>query len=509
MSEAPARERFFPIRWKLIAYFLVFMMLALFIGIYVNLGLKMSTRFFKGILDEYNYLETLGAEIYAVKFNLENYLADDSYANLDKCLAATADLRDRAEDLSAYLSFSDNPTKYYSYLDLAQCLQNYLDLAARTIDDQRAGLLETTYNDNYQLLAVADLLAKYLANLINHNAVWGNERFVRLTGQARKIEYRSYALAVAIGLLCLTFCLNFAFGITRPLRQMVSVAEQIGRGDFWVRPVAAESGDELQLIAGVFNRMARNIRVLFAENEKKALLEKELKEAKMHQLEIENSLREAEIQMLQSQVNPHFLYNTLNAIAQVAILEEAGETGTLIKAVARLLRYNLRSLDQPVTVAAEVEHIQEYIYIMSVRYGERIACEVHYDEALSGYLIPCMTLQPLLENAYIHGVAPLAERRGLIRLDLSRRAGRLLIEVADNGSGMPAEKLAELLAREQTGPEPVRKGAGPGHHAGGLGLANVRQRLELFYREKDLLRITSQPGQGTRVTLNLPALESV
>ncbi|TCL54753.1 histidine kinase/DNA gyrase B/HSP90-like ATPase [Hydrogenispora ethanolica] len=495
---------YFPIRWKLIAYFIVFMLLTVLIGLYVNLGLKLSTRFFGEILDEYNYLEMLGEKVYAVRFYTENYLADDSSANLEKCLAAAADLRDRTENIAVYLSLSEHAAKYHSYLDLARSLARYGDLFEKTVAARRTGRLETTYANNYQLLASADLIAKYLANLINRTAVWGNERFSRLNAQTRRIEYLSYALAVVIGLLSIVFCLNFAFGITRPLGQMVQMAEKIGAGNFLVREVAVQSGDELQTIAGVFNRMSRNIHDLFEETQQKALLEGELKEAKMRKLEVENRLREAEIQVLQSQVNPHFLYNTLNAIAQVAILEEAGETGVLIKAVARLLRYNLRSLDQPVTVSAELEHIREYIYIMSVRYGERVDCQVHFPDTVGRYLIPCMTLQPILENAYIHGVAPLNGRRGIIRIALTQTDQRLRIEIADNGVGMTAERLAAARSEEAPRPAGNRK---PQAQRSGLGLANVRKRLELFYREKNLLTITSQPGQGTRVVLDLPARE--
>lgn len=494
---------FFPIRWKLIAYLLVFMGLLVFIGVYINLGSKMSARVFKGTLDEYQYLEALGEKLYSVKYYTESYLADDSFTNLENSLAAGIELKECLEEIDRYVYFNDNEIKYNIYLDLTRSIAKLVDLSEKTLDARRNGMLDTAYNHNYRMNLLADVISKYLASLINLNADWGTERYNRLTKQTEKIEYLAYAIAIAVGLLSIVFCINFSLGITQPLEQMVRNAKKIGEGDFSVGEVSADSGDEMQIIAGVFNRMSRNISDLFNEIQQKAALEHELKEEKMRNLEIQNLLRETEIQNLQSQINPHFLFNTLNAISQVAILEDAVETGNLIKAVARLLRYNLRSLDRPVTVMDEINHIKEYIYIMGVRYGEKVDCRINHSDNLNKYLIPCMTLQPIVENAYIHGVANLTDTQGKIRIEIGIREGRLQIEIEDNGVGFTRAKLAKVLNTEP-GKSPASKRQGKSN---GLGLANMRKRLELFYRQTNLLTIVSRPKQGTKVLLSLPLIE--
>jgi two-component system sensor histidine kinase YesM len=501
----PRRGRwFFALKWKLIVYSLIFMLLTIFGGLYINLGLKMSNVLFKGILDEYKRLETVGEKVYALKFHIENFLTDDTYDNLEKCCAADAELRDIVAVLAEYARIADNNAQYNSYFDLGKCLLKLIDLAEQTVNTRRAGTMEIAYSYNYQMAITADFIAKYLAELMNRNAVWGQERFQRLTGKTRKIEYCSYFLALVIGLLCIVFCFNFSLGITRPLNQMVQNAEQIGEGNFMVNEVLAESDDELQVIAGVFNRMARNIHALFEEIRQKAQLEQELKEEKLHLLEMENVLRATENRILQSQVNPHFLYNTLNAISQVAILEDAVETGDLIKAVARLLRYSLQSLDRPVTVAAELAHIKEYIYIMGVRYGERIQCNLSCQEGLGLCLLPCMTLQPILENAYIHGVGPVTEYPGRITVEIGQKAGLLEICIADNGVGMTPSKLAAVLETVAKAETASRRDPAC---SSGLGMANIRARLESFFQQTNLMTITSEPGAGTRVILQLPIIE--
>lgn len=496
-------DYFIPIRWKLIVYLLIFMVLLVFIGVYINLGSKMTAQVFKGTLDEYQYLEVLGAKIYEVKYFTESYLADDNFANLESSLAAGAELREYLEKITGYVNFGDNQVKYYSYLDLSKCVSNFINLSEKTLNERRNGFLDNAYNYNYRMNLLAELISKYLTVLINRNANWGSDRFNRLTHQTERIEFLAYSLAVVIGLLSIVFCINFSLGITQPLEQMVRNAKKIGKGNFSVQEIAVDSNDEMRIITEVFNKMSRNINSLFNEIQQKAALEDELKEEKMRNLEFQNLLRETEIQNLQSQINPHFLYNTLNAISQVAILEEAQETGELIKVVARLLRYNLRSLDRPVTVMDEINHIKEYIYIMGVRYGEKIRCELNYSGQLNKLLIPCMTLQPILENAYIHGVAGLTDRQGLIQIIIEVKEERLRIEISDNGVGMSQSKLEKLLQAE-----PVTEASLPKKgKTSGLGLANIRKRLELFYQQQDLLTITSGLQQGTKVSLDLPVIE--
>jgi Predicted signal transduction protein with a C-terminal ATPase domain len=498
----------FSIRWKMIINFLVFMVLIIFIGIYMNLGLKMSARFFSGILDDYKTLEVISRKIYAVKYYTDNYLTEGDYASLDKCLAANAELREAADWITDHLNVMDNQEKYNRYLDLSMYLTSLYQLSETTVMARRDNRMEIAYDSDYKLTDAADLTNKYLRSLMSQNITWGSERYKIIHRQTKKIEFIAYLLALVIALLSITFCINFSMGITQPLEQIVKNAEKIAGGNFKVAAVQTESNDELQIIARVFNRMSRNIHDSFHEIQEKVKLERQLKEEKMRNLEVTNLLRESEIQILQSQMNPHFLYNTLNAISQVAILEDATETGDLIKAVARLLRYNLRSLDRPVTIQDEVDNIKEYIYIMGVRYGERIHCELSVSGNLEKYLIPCMILQPLIENAYLHGVSGLMKQKGEILVNIIDEGDQLSIIVSDNGVGIPAEKLQQVLngsACENCVETTAVKTSQA--DSTGLGLVNIRKRLRLFYRKDNLLTIASQPGMGTQVTLKLPLIE--
>jgi sensor histidine kinase YesM len=500
--------RSFSIRWKMIVHFLVFMVLIIFIAIYLNLALKMSARFFVGLLDDSKKLETISRKIYAVKYFTDNYLADGNYASLEKCQAANTELQEAVDSLSEHLGGTDNEEKYYSYLDLSKYLTSINQFSQMTVMARRDSRMEQAYDTDYKMTEAVDLTSKYIRSLMSLNTTWGSERYKLISKQTKKIEYTAYLLALVIGLLSITFSINFSMGITQPLEQMAKNAAEIAKGNFKVGAVFTESNDELQIITQVFNRMSRSINELFHEIQEKAKLERQLKEEKMRNLEVTNLLRESEIQMLQAQMNPHFLYNTLNAISQVAILEDANETGNLIKAVARLLRYNLRSLDKPVTVQDEVDNIKEYIYIMGVRYGESIHCELSTMGNLRKYLIPCMVFQPLIENAYLHGVAGLLERKGEISVIIRDEGEQLHLVVRDNGVGIPQDKMKQVLAQDSLEIQ-VSEGHTSQSDSSGIGLVNIRKRLRLFYGRDDILTIISRPGEGTQVELKLPLIEEV
>lgn len=239
----------------------------------------------------------------------------------------------------------------------------------------------------------------------------------------------------------------------------------------------------------------------------------ELVEALRQNAELLESLRAMELQALQAQVNPHFLFNTLATIAAQAQAEGAAATADLVGAVARLLRYSLRRIGQVVTVAEEVRHVRDYLRIQEARFGDRIAFHVDVPEALHPVRIPILTLQPLVENAIIHGLD--AAERGRVWVRGRREGPRAVLEVRDDGVGIPPERLATLFEPDPPdAPGGARGTPGPGSaperaHVTGLGLKNVHKRLQYYFGEAYGLRVTSRPGAGTAATVVLPAGEEV
>jgi two-component system, LytTR family, sensor kinase len=213
--------------------------------------------------------------------------------------------------------------------------------------------------------------------------------------------------------------------------------------------------------------------------------------------ELEEALKFMELKALQSQVNPHFLFNTLATIAGVALFEDATETNGLLLALARLLRYSLRMIGQSVSLQEELNNVSDYLAIQGARFGDRIKVEICVDEGARDAQIPVLTLQPLVENAIIHGLESLEE--GSLSLTAHKEARSIIIVISDSGVGIPADRLSDI---DRAGLD----GTGRGHTTG-IGIGNVRKRLQHFFGTDTVCQLHSAPGEGTRVKLVVPYIK--
>lgn len=234
------------------------------------------------------------------------------------------------------------------------------------------------------------------------------------------------------------------------------------------------------------------------------LLEKQLHQSQVRLIEeikahtdLEEALKFMELKALQSQVNPHFLFNTLSTIAGLSIFESAAKTTELVQSLSRLLRYSLRSIGQMVALSEELAYVNDYLAIQKARFGDRIAVETDISPAIGTAQVPVLTLQPIVENAIIHGLE--AKMDGLLRLVAREEAERVVILVIDNGVGIEPARLAEI--------QELRAGMSGRSHTTGLGFANVHKRLQHFFGTSYGLQLDSVPGQGTKVTIALPLIQ--
>jgi sensor histidine kinase YesM len=197
------------------------------------------------------------------------------------------------------------------------------------------------------------------------------------------------------------------------------------------------------------------------------------------------------------QINPHFLFNTLNAGVQLAMLEGAERTSGFLDDIARIFRYNVKSLSRKVKIKEEIDTVRAYGNLFHVRFGDIIRFSYNIDCSLLNIDVPPLIIQPLVENAAIHGVGNL-EQGGTITITLEQGpADTAHIIIEDNGEGMDDETRRKILnghsfESEKTG------------HTTGIGVYNVVQRLRLFFGVEDVIDIDSTTGRGTRVTLKIP-----
>lgn len=210
--------------------------------------------------------------------------------------------------------------------------------------------------------------------------------------------------------------------------------------------------------------------------------------------DLENLLKETELKLLHSQINPHFIFNTLNTISHQALLEGALKTQEIICALAELLRGTLRNVGKVSTLREELDYIKNYLFIKENHLRDRLKINMDIDEACLNSKIPVFTLQPLVENALIHGLEP-KEEGGTLTITAKEEKNAIRLSVSDTGLGMPKEVIDELIASKS---QHLRNSK-----LKGLGLNNVLKRLQHHYGSGFQWDLKSQPDEGTEITLYL------
>lgn len=255
------------------------------------------------------------------------------------------------------------------------------------------------------------------------------------------------------------------------------------------------SNEEMNILVGVFNIMLGTIKGQMEKIRENADIEIRLHQKEVENLQITNLLRTSELKALQMQINPHFLFNTLNMISQTAYVEGADETSLLLDSTASLLRYALDFAVREVPLWKEIENLGTYVSLLEHRFAGRIHFTFDLDESFHDILVPALILQPLVENAITHGVGMyLKDGQVTISTEFDSRRNLGIVRIRDNGVGMDEEELNHIRAEMRQQKNAEQK----------LGLANVWARLKIFFHQKAEIEIQSAPGRGTEIAIALP-----
>lgn len=297
----------------------------------------------------------------------------------------------------------------------------------------------------------------------------------KVLADLQKFRFFLTIILFAVFLTALVPTVWMTKALNRPLKNLTQTMKQVSEGEL-SRRVEIVTKDEIGTLSHDFNRMLDHI-----EN----LIEQLIKEERLK--------KDAELDALQYQITPHFMYNTLNSIKYAALLKGEQEIGDLIENFVELLQASINKKGIFVTVAEELNFIENYMTLQNMRYEEKIVISYEVQSEAQGCFLPRLMLQPLVENAILHGMdIKSGNSRILIRGRIE--AEILYLTVEDNGKGMSEEQIALLLAVKD------KKTSG----LSGIGIANVRERLELYYGEQGGLRYESSEA-GTKACIYLPA----
>ncbi|RAP74623.1 cache domain-containing sensor histidine kinase [Paenibacillus montanisoli] len=308
-------------------------------------------------------------------------------------------------------------------------------------------------------------------------------------------ETKRFLVLVAAALVLVATILASVFSrtISSPLKRLISEMKQVEIGNFR-GSLNVTSYQEINILVASFNQMVNQIAELIERVKISSVSEKN-----------------AELKALQSQVNPHFLYNTLDMIYWM--LDEKGHDrlGEVVLSLSRLFRYSSHWDEGAVSLREEIEQIEHYLTIIVTRLEGRLTVDIDVAEQWLGIPLPKMTLQPIIENAVKYGLEPLVERSGVLRVYAEADELKLRIMVQDNGAGIEGAALAKLNASLQNPEEAVvhEESKGARHSGGGIGLVNLQRRLRHMYGEAYGVELRSVLNQGTTAIITVPLLPAV
>jgi len=343
----------------------------------------------------------------------------------------------------------------------------------RTVED-----IKITINGKAQSFKYGD---KYLLIVRIPSNAWTVVGILPVQEIYKNLKYTNYVFFVII-VSCIIVMLLVIFptvnSITMPLMTLVKGMKEVSSGKLDTE-IEVNSGDEIEGLANVFNNMVKDIRKHIEELILKEKNEKEMK-----------------LRLFMSQINPHFIYNTLNTIIYLAREINANEIISVTKNLIRIMQNTIKTQpDELTTIQKEIEYINSYIAILKYRYNDLVEAIWHVEDGLSDNKIPRMLIYPLVENSVYHGILP-KSGKGIIHIRISYDNCRIKIAVEDNGIGISEEGLEKLLKSINDN--------NSFEHLEHIGLKNVNHRLRLLYGEDYILNIQSEYGKGTNIWFYIP-----
>ena len=465
------------IRGKLLVYFFIFAILFQIVAISIFISSKKITTTYDQSFQRFLLLNTISQITEELSIQTNAIVIDSDSGNLDEYFIRKSELQLKKGELFELFNQDDYKIKNYHNL-----IDTFIHESEMTVGFVFKDDIEQYTRHLEETRIAAGYIQEYALELIDIELTAYQSFYIDM--QLRNEYFFMFIIFLFITTIALAifFAIWFSTGITKPVNKLASAAAEVAEGNLLGKPVRVYSNDELQLLSNTFNDMRSNIHRLVQE----------IKD----QSELDRLLKEMELKHLQNQINPHFLFNTLNTVSKMAYLEDAHSTSNLIDSVATLLRHNLGEINSSVTLKEEVEVVKDYFIIQKSRFSERANFVFHIDDSCLYLEVPRLTLQPLVENAFIHGIEE-REEGGTISLNIEQTNDHIIVEVIDDGIGIEKDRLEQLKLFNQEKVEHVG-------HSTGIGLTNVIKRLQLFYNVNHVVEIESEKGKGTIVRLLLP-----
>ena len=386
---------------------------------------------------------------------------------------------------SEFTKLKDVTTETESKMWLESLLRNIDTLEKRVDDIVESVSAGEQYDENIEKLDNnIYILTELIQDDIQYYIYYQTQSMEKVTNNLNE-QVDDFMVVCIILVVLLTGAVALATlltasGILRPIQELYDATGKIAEGDFEVR-ASANSGDEIEVLAHGFNNMAENMQELIGKIK-----------------EDEQKMRRADLRLLQEQINPHFLYNTLDTIVWLIEGNETEQAVDMVVTLSDFFRLVLSKGKEFISIGQEEQHIRSYLEIQEKRYHDILEYSIQIDPALYDYQILKLTLQPLVENALYHGIK-YKRAKGSIRVTGEKKGDIICLAVSDDGVGMEPEELCQLREEIERPCGETKKG---------FGLANVNERIHMYFGAQYGMTIDSVKGKGTMVEIVIPAVRA-
>lgn len=486
------------LRFRMLTIVLGAMSVLMLINIYNYLNINDAINSINNVYVKNFSLNELKDELIYIQSTMTDYLKnkntdsmEDYYRHIQIYQNMLEELNDKVVDEEFFIMEKNIRNMSQEYIECTDKAIEYK--RGRNVEGYKLEYIEAGKINDYLTTYINSLnSARFRANSLNHKAM------ISVLAYTQKMSIIVF-LAVTTATIVLIYIATSR--ITFPLRRLAATADIVSKGKLDVEPVEITTHDEVQVVTTAFNKMLFSIREYIERMTENLERERAMQEK---ELLMDTHLKEAQLNYLQAQINPHFLFNTLNAGAQLAMMEDAERTYEYIQNVADFYRYNIAG-NKFVSLKDELELVDNYMYIINVRFSGDIKYTKDVDETVTSVLVPSMILQPVIENSVRYGVHDI-EWEARINMSVTREEAYVCIKISDNGVGMTEETINKIL-NEKAGEEKKKEDTNVtvSQDSNGIGLRNVIARLRLYYGVEDVIEIYSEGiNNGTQVTLLIP-----
>lgn len=476
------------VRRKIIANFSIILLIIASATLYTGLASSELARSVELLFRNNLLMEDIRSALDQTEAELSGYLTSKNSDALKGYIQQSTRLADKVRRLNREIRPDDS---LLLQKDLAGLIDNYLQDAEASVSAKRGRDVQG-YSERYENAEQTAELARFLIVRIEGIFISDSlKAFSEFNSRISAMLASNAVLVIAATLMGIMLLLRFSYKLTGPLSKLAEAARAVGRGEYDHELPLPESDDEIGTTAAAFSSMQASIRAAFEELKSKSEVEKTLMEERMRMLDMSHKLKDAELLALQTQINPHFLFNTLSAGMQLALAESADRTADFLENLAAFMRYVLKPPSRSVWISDEIECLERYVWLLQLRFGNRYRFEVLADDDVLSVETPALLLQPLVENAVTHGLKD-REEGGSVRVTARRVGAEAVLSVEDTGDGMSREEIARVQSEDDN------------VHECGIGLRNVIRRVNLATGGKGYVVLESVMGRGTDVRIHLP-----